>query len=176
MPLSQWHSLQMASRRPSRSSWGSLASRNHTLRHRVRGRLSQQPTAQPGSREFSRPHRSRPPRVVRPHKEAVPHPLAGNESSVQQTSVYVNARLSPPGHTASNDHSIRSHLQARGRRRLQYDHRRRQEPRGSLVRPPASPASIAQGIEHRFPKPCVAGSNPARGTTLTCRSTHICRG
>jgi len=28
-------------------------------------------------------------------------------------------------------------------------------------------ASIAQGIEHRFPKPCVAGSNPARGTSIT---------
>ncbi len=25
-------------------------------------------------------------------------------------------------------------------------------------------ALIAQGIEHRFPKPCVAGSNPAGGT------------
>ena len=27
-----------------------------------------------------------------------------------------------------------------------------------------APASVAQGIEHRFPKPCVAGSNPAGGT------------
>src|SRR3954471_11297012 len=27
----------------------------------------------------------------------------------------------------------------------------------------ASPALVAQGIEHRFPKPCVAGSNPAGG-------------
>ena len=26
-------------------------------------------------------------------------------------------------------------------------------------------ASVAQGIEHRFPKPCVAGSNPAGGVT-----------
>jgi hypothetical protein len=26
-------------------------------------------------------------------------------------------------------------------------------------------ALVAQGIEHRFPKPCVAGSNPAGGTT-----------
>ena len=34
-----------------------------------------------------------------------------------------------------------------------------------LDRAPAPRASIAQGIEHRFPKPCVAGSNPARGTT-----------
>jgi hypothetical protein len=25
-------------------------------------------------------------------------------------------------------------------------------------------ALVAQGIEHRFPKPCVAGSNPAGGT------------
>ncbi len=43
-----------------------------------------------------------------------------------------------------------------------------------LVRRPASdptscafsccPALVAQGIEHRFPKPCVAGSNPAEGT------------
>ncbi len=28
----------------------------------------------------------------------------------------------------------------------------------------AGPALVAQGIEHRFPKPCVAGSNPAGGT------------
>jgi hypothetical protein len=28
----------------------------------------------------------------------------------------------------------------------------------------AGPASVAQWIEHRFPKPCVAGSIPARGT------------
>lgn len=27
--------------------------------------------------------------------------------------------------------------------------------------------SVAQGIEHWFPKPCVAGSNPAGGTTLS---------
>ena len=27
-----------------------------------------------------------------------------------------------------------------------------------------SSALVAQGIEHRFPKPCVAGSNPAGGT------------
>ncbi len=27
------------------------------------------------------------------------------------------------------------------------------------------PASVAQWIEHRFPKPCVAGSIPARGAT-----------
>src|SRR5690606_18609964 len=27
------------------------------------------------------------------------------------------------------------------------------------------PALVAQGIERRFPKPCVAGSNPAGGTT-----------
>src|SRR5882757_1862353 len=27
-------------------------------------------------------------------------------------------------------------------------------------------ALVAQGIEHRFPKPCVAGSNPAGGTTV----------
>jgi putative transcriptional regulator len=26
------------------------------------------------------------------------------------------------------------------------------------------PALVAQGIEHRFPKPCVAGPNPAEGT------------
>ena len=29
-------------------------------------------------------------------------------------------------------------------------------------------ALIAQGIEHRFPKPCVAGSNPAGGTKCDC--------
>ncbi len=29
----------------------------------------------------------------------------------------------------------------------------------------AGPASVAQWIEHRFPKPCVAGSIPARGAT-----------
>ena len=28
-------------------------------------------------------------------------------------------------------------------------------------------ALVAQGIEHRFPKPCVAGSNPAEGATIT---------
>ena len=28
---------------------------------------------------------------------------------------------------------------------------------------PFFPAPVAQGIEHRFPKPCVAGSNPAGG-------------
>ncbi len=33
----------------------------------------------------------------------------------------------------------------------------------SLVR---RPALVAQGIEHRFPKPGVAGSNPAEGTPL----------
>src|SRR5205809_3152211 len=27
------------------------------------------------------------------------------------------------------------------------------------------PAPVAQGIERRFPKPCVAGSNPAGGAT-----------
>jgi hypothetical protein len=32
-------------------------------------------------------------------------------------------------------------------------------------------ALVAQGIEHRFPKPCVAGSNPAGGTTRTCSKT-----
>ena len=29
-------------------------------------------------------------------------------------------------------------------------------------------ALVAQGIEHRFPKPCVAGSNPAGGTSQNC--------
>ena len=29
----------------------------------------------------------------------------------------------------------------------------------------ACPAPVAQGIERRFPKPCVAGSNPAGGTS-----------
>jgi hypothetical protein len=27
-------------------------------------------------------------------------------------------------------------------------------------------APVAQGIERRFPKPCVAGSNPARGANV----------
>src|SRR5664279_3287024 len=31
-------------------------------------------------------------------------------------------------------------------------------------------ALIAQGIEHRFPKPCVAGSNPAGGTVTLADS------
>ena len=31
-------------------------------------------------------------------------------------------------------------------------------------------ALVAQGIEHRFPKPCVAGSNPAGGTGPEPRS------
>src|SRR3546814_5476587 len=29
------------------------------------------------------------------------------------------------------------------------------------------PALVAQGIAHRFPKPCVAGSNPAEGASET---------
>ncbi len=29
-----------------------------------------------------------------------------------------------------------------------------------------SPAPVAQGIERRFPKPCVAGSNPAGGAKI----------
>src|SRR4029453_8498313 len=32
---------------------------------------------------------------------------------------------------------------------------------------PPSPALVAQWIEQRFPKPCVAGSIPAGGTTST---------
>jgi hypothetical protein len=31
-------------------------------------------------------------------------------------------------------------------------------------------ALVAQGIEHRFPKPCVAGSNPAGGTPNTLKN------
>jgi hypothetical protein len=34
-------------------------------------------------------------------------------------------------------------------------------------------ALIAQGIEHRFPKPCVAGSNPAGGTTSDLRNRRL---
>ena len=34
-------------------------------------------------------------------------------------------------------------------------------------------ALVAQGIEHRFPKPVVAGSNPAGGTSSACFSTII---
>ena len=34
----------------------------------------------------------------------------------------------------------------------------------------ASPALVAQGIEHRFPKPCVAGSNPAEGTMSSLKT------
>jgi hypothetical protein len=30
-------------------------------------------------------------------------------------------------------------------------------------------ALVAQGIEQRFPKPCVAGSNPAGGTSKICK-------
>ena len=33
----------------------------------------------------------------------------------------------------------------------------------------AGPAPVAQGIERRFPKPCVAGSNPAGGTAVPAR-------
>jgi hypothetical protein len=33
------------------------------------------------------------------------------------------------------------------------------------------PALVAQGIEHRFPKPGVAGSNPAGGTEREARAT-----
>ena len=46
------------------------------------------------------------------------------------------------------------------------------EPRNTLL--PAQScerkALVAQGIEHRFPKPCVAGSNPAEGATDMCCS------
>ena len=34
-------------------------------------------------------------------------------------------------------------------------------------------ALVAQGIEHRFPKPCAAGSNPAEGTRKC--SSERCR-
>jgi hypothetical protein len=34
----------------------------------------------------------------------------------------------------------------------------------------AVPAPVAQGIEHRFPKPCVAGSNPAGGANVKSSS------
>ncbi len=36
----------------------------------------------------------------------------------------------------------------------------------------ATQALVAQGIEQRFPKPCVAGSIPAGGTTIT--KLHQC--
>jgi hypothetical protein len=42
--------------------------------------------------------------------------------------------------------------------------------RWHLLDSPGEPANtealVAQGIEHWFPKPCVAGSNPAEGTLL----------
>jgi hypothetical protein len=38
-------------------------------------------------------------------------------------------------------------------------------PVGFSARLSPSPAPVAQGIERRFPKPCVAGSNPAGGAT-----------
>ena len=34
-------------------------------------------------------------------------------------------------------------------------------------------ALVAQGIEHRFPKPCVAGSNPAGGTRVMSQDIGI---
>src|SRR5262245_31461545 len=40
-------------------------------------------------------------------------------------------------------------------------------------------APVAQGIEHRFPKPGVARSNRAGGTSaspVTSRATYVCRG
>lgn len=33
-------------------------------------------------------------------------------------------------------------------------------------------ASVAQGIEHRFPKPCAAGSNPAGGVCILKNITY----
>ena len=36
--------------------------------------------------------------------------------------------------------------------------------------PPWHPALVAQGIEHRFPEPCVAGSNPAEGALVGIRA------
>jgi len=35
------------------------------------------------------------------------------------------------------------------------------------------PAPVAQGIERRFPKPCVAGSNPAGGATVTAGQPRV---
>ena len=37
----------------------------------------------------------------------------------------------------------------------------------------AGPALVAQGIERRFPEPCVAGSNPAEGASGSCSSVAI---
>ena len=39
--------------------------------------------------------------------------------------------------------------------------------------PCRSPALVAQGIEHRFPKPCVAGSIPAGGTPVELLERHF---
>src|SRR4051794_12864924 len=36
-------------------------------------------------------------------------------------------------------------------------------------------ALVAQGIERRFPKPCVAGSNPAGGTIVMSQDIGIAR-
>src|SRR3546814_14999022 len=35
------------------------------------------------------------------------------------------------------------------------------------------PALVAQGIEHRFPKPCVSGSNPDRTSVVKGKSVSV---
>ena len=57
-------------------------------------------------------------------------------------------------------------MPARAVRRRTLQIRVRVKNRGS-PRPRRPRALVAQGIEHRFPKPCVAGSNPAGGTLKT---------
>ena len=42
----------------------------------------------------------------------------------------------------------------------------------TVVGAAATPALVAQGIEHRSPKAGVAGSIPAGGTILMARRTH----
>jgi hypothetical protein len=57
----------------------------------------------------------------------------------------------------------------RGCPRRRYAVPARRTRRASLAVSLATPALVAQGIERRFPKPCVAGSNPAGGTTQNVR-------
>ena len=89
-------------------------------------------------------------------------PLAACRRSTHRPVAATSARRTAPGVVESA---------TRRRQRGPRSHSRPQLPlpsaqpaRGFLPRNRAAPAPVAQGIEHRFPKPWVAGSNPAGGT------------
>src|SRR5256885_9531263 len=59
----------------------------------------------------------------------------------------------------------RAGLRAADATRTKANRRSRGTKRTVLRSTVNGPAPVAQGIERRFPKPCVAGSNPAGGAT-----------